>query len=310
MVTLNFGTLKFKNEKEYYIALGSFCNNKAFSISYEPNKATGSYSDAYRMRKLATAKDLIEPIKDAIRSGNRINCNSYVAELIAKHKFIQNGKAIYGVLENVISTIPSNFVADFIEGYTKSAATSDNSIVVYETDNIKNTATSLNKVKVPNPPKKSPAASTSDRKTKTKHDYIKEHIRNTDIGERGEKLVFEAEKKKLKEAVINGKIPSIDNLLEWVSLENDGAGYDIRSYDVDTNNPIYIEVKTTTSGKYTPFFMSEGEIDFSKKNASNYRLYRIYNFKNSVADYYELTGDISSSSDVEIDAVNYKVTLR
>ena len=88
MVTLNFGTLKFKDEKEYYIALGSFCNNKAFSISYEPNKATGSYSDAYRMRKLSTAKDLIDPINDAIRSGNRINCNSYVAELIAKERGI------------------------------------------------------------------------------------------------------------------------------------------------------------------------------------------------------------------------------
>ena len=51
MVKLNFGTLNFNNEEEYYVALGSFCNNKAFSISYEPNKSTGSYADAYRMRK-------------------------------------------------------------------------------------------------------------------------------------------------------------------------------------------------------------------------------------------------------------------
>lgn len=310
MVTLNFGTLKFKDEKEYYTALGAFCNNKAFTISYEPNKDTGSYSDAYRMRKLATAKELIQPIKDAIRSGNRINCNKYVAELIAKHKFIQNGKTIYGVLENVISTVPPAFVSYFIEGYTKSAKSADNSIVVYETDNIKNTATALNKVKVPKQPKKSQVTSPTNNKKKTKHDFIKEHIRNTDIGERGEKLVFEEEKKKLKDAVTCGKIPSLEGILEWVSLENDGAGYDIRSYDVDTNEPIYIEVKTTTSGKYTPFFMSEGEIDFSKRNASNYRLYRIYNFKNNVADYYELTGDISSSTNVQIDAVNYKVTLK
>lgn len=308
MVKLNFGTLKFKNEKEYYNALGSFCNNKAFTISYEPNKSTGSYSDAYRMRKLATAKNLIQPIEDAIRTGNRINCNSYVSELIDKHKFIQNGKAIYGVLENVISTVPNAFVADFIEGYTKSAEVSNNSIIVYEADNIKDTATSLKKVNVPKNPKTSSVKSYS--KNKTKHDFIKEHIRNTDIGERGEKLVFEEEKKKLKEAVNAGKISTMEGLLKWVSLEDDCAGYDILSYDVDTKEPIYIEVKTTTSGKYTPFFMSEGEINFSKNNASNYKLYRIYNFKNSIAEYYELLGDISTSTEVQIDAVNYKVTLK
>lgn len=308
MVELNFGTLIFKDEKEYYTALGSFCNNKAFTISYEPNKKTGSYSDAYRMRKLATAKNLIQPIEDAIRTGNRINCNKYVAELIAKHKFIQNGKKIYGVLENVISTVPPAFVADFIEGYTKSGESADNSIVVYETENIKSTATSLNKVKVPKLSKKPCATPVSSKKTK--HDFIKEHIRNTDIGERGEKLVFEEEKKKLKDAVRIGKISTMEGLLEWVSLEDDGAGYDIRSYDVDAKQIIYIEVKTTTSGKYTPFFMSEDEIKFSKTNASEYRLYRIYNFKNNVADYYELTGDISLSTSVEIDAVNYKVSLK
>ena len=38
MPNLNFGTLVFRNQKDYYIALGAFCNNKAFSISYEPNK--------------------------------------------------------------------------------------------------------------------------------------------------------------------------------------------------------------------------------------------------------------------------------
>lgn len=31
MVNLNFGTLNFKDENEYYIALISFCNNKVFN---------------------------------------------------------------------------------------------------------------------------------------------------------------------------------------------------------------------------------------------------------------------------------------
>ena len=268
MINLNFGTLKFENEKEYYIALGTFCNSKTFTISYEPNKSTGSYSDAYRMRKLASAHKLIDPIENAIRSGNRINCNSYVDTLIKKHNFIQNGKLIYGTLENVIKTVPEEFIANFIEGYTKSASTDEKSIIVYEAENIKTTATKLEKTSVPKQTKSS-STKTPKVKSKTKHDYIKEHIRNTDIGERGEKLVFEMEKKKLKEAVKVGKIATMDNLLKWVSIEDDAAGYDILSYDVDANNPIYIEVKTTTSSRLTPFYMSEGELDFSKKIQAN-----------------------------------------
>lgn len=310
MVKLNFGTLNFNNEEEYYIALGSFCNNKAFSISYEPNKSTGSYADAYRMRKLSTAQNLIKPIENAIRSNNRINCNSYVDELIHKHNFIQNGKAIYGTLENVIKTVPEAFISKFIEGYTKSAISNDNSIIVYEADNVKSTATSLKKTSIPKRSKNTTPTKASNSKNKTKHDYIKEHIRNTDIGERGEKLVFELERKKLKEAVDKGKIPSMDKLLKWVSLEDDNAGYDILSYDVETNQPLYIEVKTTTGTKFTSFYMSSGEFEFSKNNAAHYKIYRIFNFRNSVAEYFELDGDISASTDVQIDAVNYIVTLK
>ena len=309
MINLNFGTLNFGNKKEYYIALGSFCNSKAFTISYEPNKSTGSYSDAYRMRKLASAHNLIEPIENAIRSGNRINCNSYVDTLIKNHNFIQNGKAIYGTLENVIKTVPEEFIADFIDGYTKSASTDDKSIIVYETENIKTTAIKLEKASVPKQTK-STADKAPKTKGKTKHDYIKEHIRNTDIGERGEKLVLEMEKKKLKEAIKSGKIESMENLLKWVSIEDDAVGYDILSYDVDAKKAIYIEVKTTTSSKLTPFYMSESELDFSKKNSSQYHLYRVYNFGKDVANYFELIGDISKSTEVQVDAVNYLVSIK
>lgn len=310
MSNLNFGTLAFKSEKEYYIAVGSFCNNRAFSISYEPNKATGSYADAYRMRKLSTAHNLIQPIESALRNGNRINCNSFVNTLIKNHNFIQNGKSIYGTLENVIKTVPEKYRAEFIKGYTESATDDEKAIVVFEAENIKSTATSLKKVSVPKRSKKAASNSNPKPKNKRKHDYIREHIKNTDIGQRGEKLVFAMEKKKLKSAVESGKISSMDKLLKWVSLEDDAAGYDILSYDLDTMQPIYIEVKTTISSKLTPFYMSEGELSFSKENASQYYLYRIYNFKKDVAEYFELTGDISESAEVQIDAVDFLVSIK
>ena len=58
--------------------------------------------------------------------------------------------------------------------------------------------------------------------------------RNREIGKMGEKLSLQFEKKRI------GKMP------EWIALEDDGAGYDIKSQvNKKNNNSLYIEVKTT-----------------------------------------------------------------
>ena len=305
---LDFGTLKFANEEEYYETLGFFCNRNAFSISYEPNKATGSYADAYRIRKLTTATNLIKPITDAIRSAGRINCNRYVQTLLSDHRFIQKGKLIYGVIENVIQTVPSEYISSFMKGYTNSSGSNDNSFILYETETVKTSAKEIKKVEIPNSPKKVIKNATS--KKKSKHDYIKESIKQTQIGERGERLVFEFEKKKLHSAQKKGKIESADKYLKWVSLEDDSVGYDILSYDVENDIPIYIEVKATTGGKTTPFYISNSELSFSKDNVENYRLYRVFNLKNDVAEFYELSGDISTNTIIELEGETYKVSLK
>ena len=56
--------------------------------------------------------------------------------------------------------------------------------------------------------------------------------------------------------------------------------------------------------------MSESELDFSEKNSSQYHLYRVYNFGKDVANYFELIGDISKSAEVQVDAVNYLVSIK
>ena len=43
-------------------------------------------------------------------------------------------------------------------------------------------------------------------------------------------------------------------------------------------NPIFIEVKTTTSGEGTPFYISSNEVAFSKVKEENFFLYRVYDF--------------------------------
>ncbi|MBS6919263.1 MAG: DUF3883 domain-containing protein [Ruminococcus bicirculans] len=82
------------------------------------------------------------------------------------------------------------------------------------------------------------------------------------------------------------------------------------SYDVDKEAPIYIEVKATTSGKTTPFYISNGELSFSKNHSQNYRLYRVFNLRNDVAEFYELSGDISTNTTIELEGETYKVSLK
>ncbi|HCF55246.1 MAG TPA: DUF3883 domain-containing protein [Bacillus sp. (in: Bacteria)] len=49
-------------------------------------------------------------------------------------------------------------------------------------------------------------------------------------------------------------------------VEGDGVGFDISSFDLD-DNPKYIEVKTTSGGKRTPFMISANEVAFSNIKA-------------------------------------------
>ncbi len=64
-----------------------------------------------------------------------------------------------------------------------------------------------------------------------------------------------------------------DDLLsavEWTSKEHgDGAGYDIRSFDGKTDDELFIEVKTTNSGMYQPFLITQNEVAFSEKRNRN-----------------------------------------
>jgi hypothetical protein len=71
------------------------------------------------------------------------------------------------------------------------------------------------------------------------------------------------------------------NAIEWTSKERgDGTGYDIRSFDAQSEAEFFIEVKTTNSGKYQPFIITENEVAFSEERSSQYALYRVFEFRN------------------------------
>jgi len=111
-----------------------------------------------------------------------------------------------------------------------------------------------------------------------------------DIGNKGEQYIIEYEIERLTQA---NKAELADKI-KHISLVNDAAGYDILSFNEDGTER-YIEVKTTKGPIGTDFFISPGEINFSKVN-KEYYIYRVFEFLSE-----KMTGKIYiKKGDVEI----------
>lgn len=300
--------LIFESEEEFYRTLGQLTSEKAFTISFEHNKNTGSYADAYRIRVLAGAKNITKALQNKMTTGNRINCNDYVIYLTEEHGFVQSGNTIMRSFEKVLETVPDQYKLIFIQGNNE-VTDSSNKQVFYSTDSIDVSEVIL---KQKNIPKSSNQKKVSGKK-QGKRDYIRQAINNYEIGEAGERIVYEYELKKLKEALKAGKISDLKDKLEWVSRTDDSLGYDIRSFDVEKETDVFIEVKTTTGAATTPFYMSENELEQSSKLEGQYLLYRLYKMdrhKPVNVEFFVLQGDIRKNLNVSVEKKGeYQVQL-
>lgn len=107
-------------------------------------------------------------------------------------------------------------------------------------------------------------------------DYSLRESRNRQLGLRGEEFVLEVEKRRLSSLGREDLVVDI----EWTSsAKGDGAGYDIRSFQGKSDEELFIEVKTTNSGKYQPFLITSNEVTFSDKYRDSYSLYRVFDFR-------------------------------
>lgn len=89
------------------------------------------------------------------------------------------------------------------------------------------------------------------------------------IGRVGEQLTIEHEKAKLRRLGLE------DMAVEWVSIEDNAAGYDVRSWDLSEAGEVeemMIEVKTSVSGE-DRFFLSRNEWEVAKSNPARYFIY-------------------------------------
>lgn len=128
------------------------------------------------------------------------------------------------------------------------------------------------------PPTPSPAKKNSTAGSAAKTNHAARDAKNRNLGRAGERFVVHLERKRLRE---QGR-PDLAAKVDWVAdTQGDGLGYDVRSFNPQTGNPLLIEVKTTNGAANTPFFVTRREIEASATNAKSYRLYRVFGYRTS-----------------------------
>lgn len=301
--------LVFKNLNEYYRALGHLTNSEAYSISYEYNKKNGSYSDACRIHILSKATNIPQAFENKRTTNGRINCNDYVINLRDNHNFVQSGNVYIRNFDDVFSTVPEEYISDFLVGFKESSEKETGKRVCYIAEAIKTEGRNLQKT--PQPSKVAKSTSQTFPSKRGKREYIVQYIKDFEVGEAGENLVYKYESAIIENAKKKGQIDS-SVFVKWISREDDFAGYDILSYDIDKKTEKYIEVKTTVGGKNSPFYISENELNFSKRNSEKYCIYRVYGLKNetSAVRFYTIEGNLEEQENFELSKKDYLVSLK
>ena len=153
------------------------------------------------------------------------------------------------------------------------------------------------------------SATESKRKfTGRKIDYKSLNNQKESIGAEGENIVMKFERKKLS------NYPNLLSKIEHTSqVSGDGTGYDIKSYNTH-GDPLFIEVKTTTGNKSTPFFITTNELEASKILGKNYMVFRIYNFSKNTninnLKYYLISGSLENNPEIELAPSQYTVRIK
>lgn len=118
-----------------------------------------------------------------------------------------------------------------------------------------------------------------------KRDHLAREASNASLGLAGEQFVVQFEHWRLVELGAN----KLADRVEHVSrTKGDGLGFDVLSFDVDGRERL-IEVKTTTFGRDTPFFVTNNELSLSRQQEAQFHLYRLFDFRKSPR-LFDLTG--------------------
>jgi hypothetical protein len=129
-------------------------------------------------------------------------------------------------------------------------------------------------------------------------DYLAREARNRSLEEAGEAYVLAYERARLRSL---GRSRLSDRVEHVAKTKGDGLGYDILSFEPDGRER-FVEVKTTTFGKQTPFYITRNELEFSKEFSAQFRLCRLFEFRKTPR-MFQLEGAVSANC--LLDPVSY-----
>ena len=135
-----------------------------------------------------------------------------------------------------------------------------------------------------------------------KRDYLEREALNRSLGAAGEEFAVKFEQWRLSQMGV-GQLA--DRVVHSSRELGDGLGYDIRSFEPDGSDR-FIEVKTTSFGERTPFFVSANEMRFAQDHAQQFHLYRLFDFRASPR-LFTLEGPISRHCN--LDPTTYRASF-
>ncbi len=135
-----------------------------------------------------------------------------------------------------------------------------------------------------------------------KRDYLAREAKNQSLGLAGEEFVLSYEHWRL---VKLGKQLLADRVEHVSKSKGDGLGYDLLSFDFNGRER-FIEVKTTAYGKETPFYVTRGELSFSREASTQFHLCRVFDFRKSPR-LFSLQGQLDDHC--QLDPVTYQASF-
>lgn len=127
--------------------------------------------------------------------------------------------------------------------------------------------------------------------------------RDDEIGLRGERLVFDQERERVK--ALGGD----ENRVVWTAEHNRGADHDIKSVDPNGED-LWIEVKST-SGRDGWFYWSIAEYDKAAQEGDRYVLWRVYEANSTKPKYKKFPNPVAMhrNKELRIEFANFRAEV-
>jgi hypothetical protein len=135
-----------------------------------------------------------------------------------------------------------------------------------------------------------------------KRDYLERESQNRSLGLAGEEFALRFERWRLIQLGVGQLAEKVEHVSQ---TQGDGLGYDIRSFESDGSER-FIEVKTTSFGERTPFFVSANEVRFARSHAEQFSLHRLFDFRQAPR-LFELPGPVETHC--KLDPTTYRASF-